>query len=151
MEIVQPLYTDSKVPAAALKQMASLCPVLGEEMEVVSRYIEGARELRSPDTDECPVDVPEIELWLDRRGFGQRQTFQGGLHGAGVDVVKVTIDAKGVEEILGIPIPVADSPEFLEARCACDCLILIRCKLYNNGKGVPVSSTILLTMPSLRT
>ena len=135
MEVVQPLHTDSKVPAAALEQMASLSPVLGEEVEVVSRDIEGAGELWSPYTDECPVDVPEIELWLNRRGFGQRQTFEGGFHGASVDVVKVTIDAKGVEEIRGIPIPVADSPEFLKARCACDCLILIRCKLYNDGEG----------------
>ena len=135
MEVVQPLHTNSKVPAATLKQMASFSPVLGEEVEVVSRDIEGARELRSPYTDECPVDVPEIELWLDRRGFGQRQTFQGGFHGASVDVVKVTIDAKGVEEIVGIAVPVADSPEFIEARCTCDGLVLIRRKLYNNGEG----------------
>lgn len=32
-------------------------------------------------------------------------------------------------------LPVADGPEFLEARCARDCLVLIRCKLYNNGEG----------------
>jgi hypothetical protein len=92
-----------------------VCPFSGQE---VSHYIESASELRSPDTDECPADVPEIELWLDRRGLGQRQSFQGGLHGASVDVVKVTINAKCIEEIVGIPIPVADGPEFLEARCA---------------------------------
>ena len=135
MEVVQLLHSDSKVRATALKQMASLRPVLGEEVEVVSHYIESARELRSPYPDECPADVPEIELWLDRRGFGQRQTFQGGFHGASVDVVKVTVDAKCIEEIVGITIPVADGPEFLEARCDCDCLVLVRCKLYNNGEG----------------
>ncbi|MDX6461782.1 MAG: hypothetical protein QOE55_5479, partial [Acidobacteriaceae bacterium] len=40
MEVVQLLHSDSKVRAAALKQMASLRPVLGEEVEVVSHYIE---------------------------------------------------------------------------------------------------------------
>ena len=135
MEVVQLLHSDSKVRAAALKQMASLRPVLGEEVEVVSHYIESARELRSPYPDECPADVPEIELWLDRRGFGQRQTFRGGLHSASVDVVKVTIDAKCIEEIVRIPIPVADGPEFLEARCTCDCLVLVSRELYHNGEG----------------
>src|ERR1700747_341689 len=135
MEVVELLHSDSKVRAAALKQMASLRPVLGEEVEVVSRYIEGARELRSPYPDECPVDVPEIELWLDRRGFGQRQTFQGGSHGASVDVAKVTIYAKCVEEIVGIAIVVADSPEFIKARCARDGLILVSRELYHNGEG----------------
>src|ERR1700733_9966387 len=133
MEVVQLFHSDSKVRAAALKQMTPLCPVLGEEVEVVSHYIEGASELRSPDTDERPADVPEIELWLDRRGLGQRQTFQGGLHGASVDVVKVTINAKCIEEIIGISIPVAGGPQVFEARCAGDCLVLIRCKLCNNG------------------
>src|SRR6202453_4743532 len=135
MEVVQLLHSDSKVRAAALKQMASLRPVLGEEVEVVSHYIEGARELRSPYPDECPADVPEIELWLDRRGLGQRQTFQRGLHGASVDVVKVTINAKCIEEIVGIPIPVTDGPEFLEARCTCDCLVLVSRELNHNGEG----------------
>src|ERR1700756_5019889 len=135
MEVVQLLHSDSKVRTAALKQMASFGPVLGEEVEVVSHYIESTSELRSPYPDECPADVPEIELWLDRRGLGQRQTFQGGFHGASVDAVKVTINTKCIEEIVGIPIPVADGPEFLEARCTCDCLVLVSRELYHNGEG----------------
>jgi len=90
-----------------------------KEVEVVSHYIEGARN-GEPIT-RCPADVPESNSgWMPR--LGQRQTFQAGFHGASVDVVKVTIDAKCIEEIVRIPIPVADGPDFLEARCACDCL-----------------------------
>ena len=50
-------------------------------------------------------------------------------------MVKVTIDAKCIEEIVRIPIPVADGPEFLEARCTCDCLVLVSRELYHNGEG----------------
>jgi hypothetical protein len=65
MEVIQSFNSDSKLLAAALEQMASLRPILGEKVEVVTSDVEGARELRRPNTHECAVDFFEVELrWM---------------------------------------------------------------------------------------
>ena len=129
MEVIQAFNSDSKLLAAALEQMASLRTILGEKVEVVTGDVEGARELRRPNTHECAVDFFEVELRLDGRSFRQGKAIEGRLHRAGVNVGKMSIDPECIEEIVGITILVADLRDLFEAGDTLDCLVLV------GGKG----------------
>src|SRR6267154_992588 len=89
MEVIQSFDSDPKLLAAALEQMASLRTIPGEKVEVVTSDVEGARELRRPNTHECAVDFFEVELRLDGRSFRQGKAIEGRLHRAGVNVGKM--------------------------------------------------------------
>src|SRR3981189_1037998 len=134
MEVIQAFNSDSKLLAAALEQMASLRTILGEKVEVVTGDVEGARELRRPNTHECAVDFFEVELRLDGCRFRQGKAIEGRLHRAGMNVSKMSIDPECIEEIVGIAILVADLCDLFEAGDTLDCLVLVGSKGNHDGE-----------------
>ena len=115
MEVVQSLHSCSQMFATALEEMASFRPLLGKKVEVISRNIESARKLRSPDADEDSIDTCKLKFRLNRRSFGERKPLQRLPHGACMYVSKVAVDAEGIKEIVRIAIPITDLCEVLEA------------------------------------
>src|SRR5258708_29328929 len=137
MEVIQSFNSDLKLLAAALEQMASLRTILGEKVEVVTSDVEGARELRRPNTHECAVDFFEVELRLAGRSLRQGKAIEGRLHRAGVNVSKMSIDPECIEEIVGVAILVADLRDLFEAGDALDCLVLVGGKGHHDGEWGP--------------
>src|SRR5260370_42451728 len=134
MEVIQSFDSGPKLLAAELEQMASLRTILGEKVEVVTSDVEGARELRRPNTHECAVDFFEVELRLDGRSFRQGKAIEGRFHRAGVNVSKMSIDPECIEEIVGIAILVADMSDLFEAGDTRACLVLVGGKVDHDVK-----------------
>src|ERR1700722_19314876 len=115
--------------------MAALRPVIRKEMEVISGDIEGAGKLWRPDPDQRTLSVLEVELGLNGGCFREGQAVHGGLHRTGMHLVEVSVDAKGIEEILRIAVSVADTLQTLKAIDFLSYLILVCDEMNYHREG----------------
>ena len=72
-------------------------------MQVIAGHVERLRVFGSPEADEGPGDVVELELRLNRGRLHERHPFLGTAHRPGVDVVEMPVHAEGEEHVVGMP------------------------------------------------
>src|SRR6516225_9068640 len=80
------LDLETKIRAAALEQVAAPVAVGRQEVQVIAGYVECPGVVRSPEPDESPRHVAELELGLNRGRLDQRHSFFGPAHRPRVDV-----------------------------------------------------------------
>src|SRR5260370_19144771 len=103
----RPSTPPPRTPRRTPGEGPAMLPVIGEEVEVIARNAEGAREARGPKAHQGPADIAERELGLRLRRIDQARVIARGAYGAGPDVVEMTIETNGIEDIVGRPMLVA--------------------------------------------
>src|SRR6202007_589479 len=71
-----------------------------DEVQVITRHIQGLRVLRSPEAHEGPRDIAKFELRLNGRRLNQRNSFFRAAHRSRVDIVECSIDSQSEKEVV---------------------------------------------------
>jgi hypothetical protein len=94
------LHLQAQILSAALQNMPAASAVSRDEVQVITRHIQGFRVLRSPEAHEGSRDIVKFELRLNGRRLDQWNSFFRTAHRSRVDVVECSIDSQSEKEIV---------------------------------------------------
>ena len=92
-----------------------------QEVQVIAGDVECLGVVRSPEPDEGPRHVAELELGLNRGRLDQRHSFFGPAHRPRVNVIKLYIHPQRIENIVGTPKPVEPRSKLIQVGALVQC------------------------------
>jgi len=144
------LNLQPQIPAAALKKMTAVLPVVRDEVKVISRHVERSRILWRPKPHERSRDVLKIEHRLNRRRLHERHSLFHLVDGSRAHVIKLPVDPQRIKQVVGIPEAIESGCQMTQVGALVHHDSCVQRKMRDHGEGGRTSSPTGRTEPSER-